>query len=148
MIAHIAFALALRHPPYGWFGSDKLKHFFMAAFTQSVSYSVLQAGRVEHDRALATAWAVTAAVSIAKEVHDRRSYGLFSVRDLVWDAAGAGAATLILRRAVRTAADEPASARSAAQPDLSNTLVTPLLTVAVPSPILAGGQPPILAPRP
>ena len=148
MIAHIAFALALRHPPDSWFGSDKLKHFFMAAFTQSVSYSVLQAGRVEHDRALATAWAVTAAVSIAKEVRDRRSYGLFSVRDLVWDAAGAGAATLILRRAVRTGSDEPASARPSAQRVLSNTLATPLLTVAVPSPILPRGQPPILAPRP
>ena len=72
MIAPIVLALALRQPPDAWFGSDKLKHFFVAAFTQSVSYSLLQAGRVKHDQALAGAWAVTAAVSVAKEIHDRR----------------------------------------------------------------------------
>lgn len=144
MIAHIAIALALNHPPDTWFGSDKIKHFFMAAFTQTVSYSLLQAGRVEHDRALAGAWVVTAAVSVAKEVHDRRSYGLFSGRDLVWDAAGAGVATLVIRRAVRTPADERNSATPTARFARS---VTPLLSVAAPSPILAPGQPPIPAPR-
>ena len=88
MIAHLALALSLTtQPPDKWFGGDKLKHFFMAAFTQSVAYSALQAARVRHDQALAGAWAVTATVSVAKEIHDRRSYGLFSVRDLVWDAA-------------------------------------------------------------
>jgi uncharacterized protein YfiM (DUF2279 family) len=76
-----------------WFGADKLKHFFVAAFTQSVAYSAFQAAHVRHDQALAGAWAVTAAASVAKEMHDRRTTGLFSVRDLVWDAAGAGTAT-------------------------------------------------------
>ena len=47
-------------PPDHWFGSDKLKHFFMAAFTQSVAYSAFQAARVRHDRRWWAAWAVTA----------------------------------------------------------------------------------------
>lgn len=100
----------------GWFGADKLKHFFVAAFTQSVAYSALQATRVRHDQALAGAWAVTAVASVAKELHDRRTTGLFSVRDLVWDAAGAGAASIILTSARRSGSrsDFPPS-RSGAQ---------------------------------
>ncbi len=54
MIAHLALALSLTTaPPDKWFGSDKLKHFFMAAFTQTVAYSALQAARVRHDQAVA-----------------------------------------------------------------------------------------------
>ena len=101
MIAGLALIAQLAGPQDAWFGADKLKHFFVAAFTQSVAYSALQAGKVRHDRALAGAWAVTAAVSVAKELHDKRTTGLFSVRDLVWDAAGAGVATLIIDRSVR-----------------------------------------------
>lgn len=133
MIAHVALALSLTAPPDDWFGSDKLKHFFIAAFTQTVAYSAFQAARVNHDQALVGAWAVTAAVSVAKEVRDRRSYGLFSYRDLVWDAAGAGVATLLVAKTVRTPSEtEPSNA----------SLVTPkggppLLSRVVPDPILA-----------
>jgi len=94
---------AAQAPPRdSWFGADKLKHFFVAAFTQSVTYSALQTARVRHDHALAGAWAVTAVVSVAKELHDKRTTGLFSVRDLVWDAAGAGVATALLAHSQRS----------------------------------------------
>ena len=106
MIVPLALAFALQAqsapPKDHWFGADKLKHFFVAAFTQTVAYSVLQATKVNHEPALAGATAVTAVVSVAKEVRDRRATGLFSFRDLVWDAAGAGAATLLIGRSVRT----------------------------------------------
>lgn len=104
MIVPLAIALlqAPTPPKDHWFGADKLKHFFVSAFTQTVAYSALQAAKVRHDPALVGATAVTALVSVAKEVHDRRTTGLFSVRDLVWDAAGAGAATLLIARSVRT----------------------------------------------
>jgi uncharacterized protein YfiM (DUF2279 family) len=105
MIVPLALALLqapVTPPKDHWFGADKLKHFFVAAFTQTVTYSVLQAAKVKHEPALAGATAVTAAVSIAKEVHDRRSTSLFSLRDLVWDAAGAGMASLLITRSVRT----------------------------------------------
>src|SRR5678815_1716482 len=87
MIAQVALALSLTAPPDNWFGSDKLKHFFIAAFTQTVAYSALQAARVDHDQALVGAWAVTAAVSVGKELRDRRSYGLFSCLLYTSDAA-------------------------------------------------------------
>jgi len=133
MIAQVALALSLTAPPDNWFGSDKLKHFFIAAFTQTVAYSALQAARVHHDQALVGAWAVTATVSVAKELRDRRSYGLFSYRDLVWDAAGAGVATLLIAKTVRSPSDsdEPSNA-SRFMPK-----VGPLLSGVAPDPILA-----------
>ena len=83
--------------PDGWLGPDKLKHFFLAAFTQSLAYSVTQVTtRGSRSSLLLSASLASAAVGIGKEMHDRRSSGLFSVRDLAWDAAGAGAATLLL----------------------------------------------------
>src|SRR4051794_5082921 len=106
MIAHVALSLSLVAPPDHWFGSDKLKHFFLAEFTQSVTYSALQLAGVRHDHALASAWVVTAGVSVGKELHDRKVKGLFSVRDLVWDVAGAGAATAGVYKAVPAAGGE------------------------------------------
>lgn len=145
-LSQIALSLTLAPPPSPpdkWFGSDKLKHFLVAAFTQSVAYSALQAARVHHDAALAGAWAVTGAVSVAKEVHDQRSYGLFSVKDLVWDAAGAGTATLLIRRSVRTQSEDSAPAAAI------SSFVAPasLLSGVVPRPIFTAGVQPNLAPR-
>lgn len=96
-----ATAPAASRPRDSWFGADKVKHFFTSAFVQSVAYSSARAAGVGHGGSLAAASAVTGVAGVLKERHDRRSYGLFSVRDLAWDAAGAGAATLILVRTVR-----------------------------------------------
>ena len=82
-----------------WFGADKVKHFVTSFFVQSVSYSALRLAGARPHASLAGATAVTAAVGVAKEVHDRRSYGLFSTGDLLWDAAGIGTASVILSRA-------------------------------------------------
>jgi putative lipoprotein len=84
------------HNGDSWFGPDKLQHFFTSAFVQSFGYAALRRSGVEHPAALAGASVVTAAVGVGKEVRDRRAYGEFSVRDLVWDAAGAGSATVLL----------------------------------------------------
>jgi putative lipoprotein len=83
-----------------WFGPDKVKHFFVAAFVQSVSYSVVRGAGARHEASLAAATGATAAVSEGKEIVDRRAGGQVSVPDLVWDAAGAGAASLLLGHAV------------------------------------------------
>ena len=93
--------LALQGPPDPWFGADKIKHFFMAAFVQSVGFSVLRATDLGHRSSLIGATAGSAAFSIGKELSDRRGTGLFSKRDLVWDAAGIGTATLLLQRTDR-----------------------------------------------
>jgi putative lipoprotein len=85
-----------------WFGIDKIKHFFMSAFIESVSYSALQAARVDHRSALAGAIGVTAAFGVGREIHDSRNpNNHFSVRDLSWDALGAGAGVVLLSHTIR-----------------------------------------------
>jgi len=84
-----------------WFGADKVKHFFMGAFVQSVAYSAVRATGARHQASLVAATGVTAAVSIGKELFDAHTGGTPSFRDLTWDAAGAAGATLLLQHSVR-----------------------------------------------
>ena len=88
-------------PADRWFGADKVQHLFMSAFVQSASYGSLRGAGLSHGAALAGATATTAAVGIGKELRDRRVTGVFSVRDLAWDAAGAGAMSVLLARTAR-----------------------------------------------
>ena len=90
---------AAQMPPDHWIGADKVKHFFMSALVQSLAYSVTQVTtQGSRSSLLLSASVASAAVGIGKEMYDRRSYGHFSVRDLAWDAAGAGTASLMLSR--------------------------------------------------
>jgi uncharacterized protein YfiM (DUF2279 family) len=85
-----------------WFGIDKIKHFFIAAFIESVSYSALQAAGANRRAALGGAIGVSAALGVAREVHDRRVPGnRFSYRDLTWDAFGITAGAVMLKRTIR-----------------------------------------------
>ena len=66
----LAFTLAGergQRPNDGWFGADKVKHFFSAAFVQSVAYSATRAAGVSHGTSLAVATGVTAGASVGKE---------------------------------------------------------------------------------
>ncbi len=99
--AVLALAVSLSLPGDRWFGADKLKHFLVAAFVQSVSYSVAQAAGAGHRTGLLAASGITVGVSIGKELADRRRGTAFSGKDLVWDLAGGGAATLVLDRVRR-----------------------------------------------
>ena len=85
-----------------WFSPDKIKHFFMSAFIESVTYSALQAARVNHRAALGGAIGVTMAVGAGREIHDKRTPGnIFSVRDLTWDAVGAAASAVMLSHTIK-----------------------------------------------
>jgi uncharacterized protein YfiM (DUF2279 family) len=97
----LAFALSLHAPPQMTIRPDKLKHFFLSAFVQSVSYSALRIGGLEHDGALVGASAATVAVGIGKEVRDSRAGGRFDVRDLAWDLAGGATAAAVLEQSRR-----------------------------------------------
>jgi putative lipoprotein len=88
--------------PEGWFGVDKIKHFFLSAFIESVSYSALQAAGVRHRSAMAGAIGITVGFGIGREIHDGRTPGkTFSVRDLTWDVLGAGAGAALLAHTIR-----------------------------------------------
>lgn len=88
-------------PADGWFSSDKVKHFLTSAFVQSLAYGSLRGAGASHGAALAGAAVTTAAVGVGKEVYDARTGGDPSMRDLVWDAAGAGAVSLLLAHTAR-----------------------------------------------
>ena len=92
---------APEHSRDAWFGPDKLQHFFTSAFVQSVGYGVLRRAGAENAPAIAGASVVTAIAGVGKEFSDRRTKGDFSARDLAWDAAGAGSASILLVRTVR-----------------------------------------------
>lgn len=88
--------------PDSWFGIDKIKHFFMSVFIESVSYSALQAAHVNHRSAMAGAIGVTGAFGFGKEIHDYRNpNNHFSIKDLSWDAIGAGAGVILLSHTIR-----------------------------------------------
>jgi putative lipoprotein len=89
------------HSRDSWFGPDKLQHFFTSAFVQSFAYGALRRVGAEQGSALAGASAASAVAGVGKELHDRRVRGEFSIRDLTWDAAGAGSATVLLVRTVK-----------------------------------------------
>ena len=88
--------------PDKWFGIDKIKHFFISAFIESVSYSALQAAHVNRRPAMAGAIGVSAAFGVGRELHDKRTPGNhFSYRDLTWDAIGIGAGAVMLSHTVK-----------------------------------------------
>lgn len=84
-----------------WRGPDKVKHFFTAAFVQGSVYGSLRATNLGHRSSVLGASLGTTAVGLLKELRDRRAGGLFSVRDLVWNTAGAAAVTVLLERTRR-----------------------------------------------
>ena len=85
-----------------WFGIDKLKHFLMSAFIDSVSYSALQAMGADRRGAMGGAIGITLGVGVARELHDRRIPGnIFSVRDLTWDALGTAAGAVLSAHTIR-----------------------------------------------
>jgi len=80
-----------------WFGEDKAKHFAMSFFTVTVTHAVGRAAGLENGPATAVGAATGVAAGLGKEWYDRRDHGLFSFRDLVWDAAGVALAVLFVR---------------------------------------------------
>lgn len=84
-----------------WFGADKIKHFLMSAFIQSLTFGGLQYAGAHRNAAFAGSIGVTAAFGIGKEFHDKRIGEPFSLRDITWDAAGAAAALAMLKSTQR-----------------------------------------------
>jgi len=85
-----------RPAPDAWVGADKVKHFLMSALIQSSAYSVARGARLTRSNAQPVAGVISGTFGVAKEVRDRRRSKVFSVKDLVWDGAGALAAAALL----------------------------------------------------
>ena len=101
---HASVALLLLAFPLaadGWFGADKMKHFFMSAFIQSLTYSSVRAAGASHDGAYLSATAATVGFGVGREIYDGRVKRAFSYKDLVWDGAGLAAGMVLVNNARR-----------------------------------------------
>lgn len=80
-----------------WLAEDKLRHFALSFATVQLGYG---AGRVVFDReaSVPVAAGLSLLLGVGKEVHDARSGGPFSARDLAWDLAGVALAVAFVRR--------------------------------------------------
>ncbi len=83
------------------FGLDKPKHFLLSAFIESASFAGLQGAGASRRTAMIGGVSGAAVFAIGREIHDRRTKGLFSFGDLLWDALGASAAAVMLRHTYR-----------------------------------------------
>jgi hypothetical protein len=105
VLAALALAFPLEaqspRPADPLFGVDKVKHFFIAGFVESMTFAGMQSLGSSRSTARISAITATSIVSIGREIHDKKKKGLFSVRDLAWDAIGAGAALAVLNKTQR-----------------------------------------------
>jgi len=90
----VALLLCLTTPPF--FGGDKVKHFLMSFFVQSVGYSVSRTAGVERSTSQGIAAAGVVSIGVLKELHDRSVGKPFSFGDLFWDGAGGVAAASLM----------------------------------------------------
>lgn len=87
-------------PPDRWFAEDKLKHFAASFVVTSLATGGARAAGLARDESLAAGATAALGVGVWKELRDARSTAeTASLRDLVWDAAGIGAATAALAQA-------------------------------------------------
>ena len=80
-----------------WFGEDKLRHFFASYAVAAVGYGSARLVGIESDAALSLGIGGAVVAGIGKEWVDVRRGGPFSLKDLVYDAAGIAVALAILR---------------------------------------------------
>lgn len=80
-----------------WVAEDKVQHFAMSFATTGMAYG---GGRLVLDAEPARIAAASLAVTlgVGKELVDARSGGPFSLKDLVWDAAGVALGYILAQR--------------------------------------------------
>lgn len=95
----LCICLAIGGPPREvdrWFAEDKYKHFVASFVVTSLAASGARAAGLAPDASLIAGATVGGAAGVWKEWRDTRlPGGAASGRDLVWDAAGIGAALAI-----------------------------------------------------
>lgn len=91
----------MARPVDPWFAADKVKHFALAGFAESIGFAAAREVGADRRAALSAGLAIGLGVSVAKELADRRRGGRASARDLVWDLAGMAAYAALLARTAR-----------------------------------------------
>lgn len=84
----------IAHDP--WFGPDKLRHLLASFAVTGWAQAGLRLLDAGPDAAVAGGAAISLAAGLGKELHDVRSGGALSLKDLAWDLAGIGLAAALL----------------------------------------------------
>lgn len=87
--------------PDAWLAEDKARHLFASLALTAVAFGGARAVGIEWPDAGIAAAVVAGGAGLAKEFSDRARGRPFSVRDLVWDAAGVGVGVALAERARR-----------------------------------------------
>lgn len=94
----LCLCLSSTEPPRDrWISEDKLKHFFASFAVTSIAASGARAAGASVDQSVWVGAGTGASLGVWKELRDHgRSGETASLRDLVWDFAGVGAASAVL----------------------------------------------------
>lgn len=96
----VALSGAPQQPRDRWVAEDKWRHFFSAFVATTLAAGTARLAGVDAERSAYFGAGVGAGVGVWKELRDVRTPGsTASVRDIVWDAAGVGAGTLVALQA-------------------------------------------------
>lgn len=80
-----------------WFADDKLRHFLASFVVTSLSASGARAAGLSADESVWVGAGLGTSSGIWKELRDRgQEGGTASLRDLVWDLGGVGAASAVM----------------------------------------------------
>jgi uncharacterized protein YfiM (DUF2279 family) len=83
--------------PDHWLGEDKFRHFAMSYAITAFAYAGTRTV-LDRDAGISIAIAAGSAAGLLKEFRDRSVGQPFSLRDLVWDAAGVALACVLVRQ--------------------------------------------------
>lgn len=94
----LSFATGER-PRDPWVAEDKLMHFAASFAATSLGASAARSAGLQPGPSVAAGAAFAGGLGVWKEIRDRsRPPGFFSYRDLLWNAAGIGAAVGIMQQ--------------------------------------------------
>lgn len=90
--------MSVPEPPRDrWFAEDKIKHFVASFVVTSLAASGVRTVGLGARESLIVGGATGVAVGVYKEIRDARTEGeTASIKDLLWDLAGTGAALGLL----------------------------------------------------
>jgi uncharacterized protein YfiM (DUF2279 family) len=102
IIPVVCLCLSLSAPPPRdkWLAEDKLKHMFASFVVTTISSSAIRAAGASSSTSVWAGAAVGVGAGAWKELTDLRRRGeTASYKDFVWDVAGVGAASVLVRQA-------------------------------------------------
>lgn len=80
-----------------FFSEDKLKHFSVCFFLTSIIYQEARYDfKIKEKNSIYLGISIPLSFGIAKEIYDKKSYGLFSFKDILWDIGGIISATFLI----------------------------------------------------